>query len=42
MPLHRKLGVAASARASFHVYNAARDVEALGEGVRRAKQIFHR
>ena len=42
MPLHRKLGIAASARASFHVYNAAQDIERLGEGVRRAKQIFHR
>jgi cysteine desulfurase / selenocysteine lyase len=42
MPLHRKLGVAASARASFHVYNVPGDIETLGEGVRRAKQIFHR
>ncbi|HET9251907.1 MAG TPA: cysteine desulfurase [Candidatus Eisenbacteria bacterium] len=42
MPLHRKLGIAASARASFHVYNAAGDLERLGEGVRKAKQIFHR
>lgn len=42
MPLHRKLGLAASARASFHVYNVPGDIEKLGEGVRRAKQIFHR
>ena len=42
MPLHRKLGIAASARASFHVYNDAGDLERLGEGVRKAKQIFHR
>ena len=42
MPLHRKLGVTASVRASFHVYNAASDIERLGEGVRKARQIFHR
>jgi cysteine desulfurase/selenocysteine lyase len=42
MPLHRKLGIAASARASFHVYNDPSDIELLGEGVRKAKQIFHR
>ena len=42
MPLHRKLGVTASVRASFHVYNAASDIERLGEGVRKAMQIFHR
>jgi cysteine desulfurase/selenocysteine lyase len=42
MPLHRKLGIAASARASFHVYNDPSDIESLGEGVRKAKQIFHR
>lgn len=42
MPLHRKLGITASARASFHVYNVPGDIQQLGAGVRRAKQIFHR
>ena len=32
MPLHRKLGLAASCRASFHVYNQLSDIEQLGEG----------
>jgi len=42
MPLHRKLGITASARASFHVYNDASDIERLSDGVHKAKQIFHR
>ncbi len=41
MPLHRKLGLTASARASFYVYNTVSDVECLGESVRKAKQVFH-
>lgn len=39
-PLMRRLGVAATARASFYVYNDERDVEALAAGVRRAAAIF--
>ena len=42
MPLHTKLGLTATSRASFHVYNLISDVERLGEGVRKAKQVFHR
>ena len=42
MPLHTKLGLAATTRASFYVYNLISDVERLGEGVRKAKQLFHR
>jgi len=42
MPLHEKLGVAATTRASFYVYNLPSDVDALEEGVRKAKQIFRR
>jgi cysteine desulfurase / selenocysteine lyase len=42
MPLHTKLGLAATTRASFYVYNLISDVERLGEGVRKAKQVFHR
>ena len=42
MPLHAKLGVAATTRASFYVYNLPSDIEVLVEGVRKAKQVFHR
>jgi cysteine desulfurase / selenocysteine lyase len=42
MPLHAKLGIAASSRASFHVYNSTSDIERLGDGIRKAKQLFHR
>jgi cysteine desulfurase / selenocysteine lyase len=42
MPLHARLGVQATTRASFHVYNLPSDLEQLGEGVRKAKQVFHR
>ncbi|HYR51519.1 MAG TPA: cysteine desulfurase [Candidatus Dormibacteraeota bacterium] len=40
MPLHRKLGVAATTRASFYVYNLPSDVAVLAEGVRKAKKLF--
>jgi selenocysteine lyase/cysteine desulfurase len=33
--------VAATARASFYVYNIAEEVERLIAGVRKAKQVFH-
>jgi cysteine desulfurase / selenocysteine lyase len=39
-PLLRRLGVAATARASFFVYNDASDVDALVAGIRRAQAIF--
>jgi cysteine desulfurase/selenocysteine lyase len=42
MPLHAKLGIAASTRASFHVYNVPDDIQKLGDGIRKAKQLFHR
>jgi len=42
MPLHRRFGVAASARASFGVYNTAEEVERLVAGVRRALDFFGR
>jgi cysteine desulfurase/selenocysteine lyase len=42
MPLHAKLGVTATTRASFHVYNVPSDIERLGDGIRKAKQLFHR
>jgi cysteine desulfurase / selenocysteine lyase len=40
MPLHRKLGVPASARASFHVYSLPEDVDALIEGLHEARRVF--
>jgi cysteine desulfurase/selenocysteine lyase len=39
-PLHRKFGVAATARASFHVYNTPDEVTALVEGVQAAREFF--
>jgi cysteine desulfurase/selenocysteine lyase len=42
MPLHEKLGVGASARASFHCYSIPEDVDALVEGLHRARRVFAR
>lgn len=39
-PLMRRLDVAATARASFYVYNDERDVEALVRGLARAQELF--
>jgi cysteine desulfurase/selenocysteine lyase len=39
-PLHRALGVQASARATFYVYNTHNEVEALAEGVRQTQKFF--
>lgn len=39
-PLHDKLGVAASARASFYVYNTESDIDALLEAIDGARQLF--
>jgi cysteine desulfurase/selenocysteine lyase len=39
-PLMRRLGVAATARASFYVYNDESDVDALVEGLESAKELF--
>ena len=39
-PLMRKLGVAATARASFYVYNTEEDIDALVIGLRRARELF--
>jgi cysteine desulfurase/selenocysteine lyase len=40
MPLHRRLGLAATARASFAVYNTRDEVDRLVAGVRRAVDFF--
>ena len=39
-PLHRRLGVAASTRASFHVYTGTDDVDALVAAVEHARSFF--
>jgi cysteine desulfurase/selenocysteine lyase len=39
-PLHRKLGVVATTRASFYLYNTLEDVDALVEAVRAAQKFF--
>ncbi len=39
-PLMRCLGVAATARASFYVYNDVSDIDALVKGLRRAGELF--
>ena len=42
MPLHRRFGLAATARASFAVYNTIDEVDRLVAGVRRALDFFGR
>jgi len=40
MPLHDRLGVHASVRASFHCYSVPEDVDALVEGIHHARGVF--
>lgn len=40
MPLHRKLGVSASARASFYVHTTTGEIDSLVQSLQRARQIF--
>ena len=39
-PLHRALGVQASTRATFYVYNTHGEVDALADGIRYAQRFF--
>lgn len=39
-PLMRRMGVAATARASFYVYNEEADIDALVAGLRTARELF--
>ena len=39
-PLHRALGVQASTRASFYLYNTHEEVTALADGIRQAQKFF--
>ncbi len=41
MPLHKKLGLSSSARASFHLYNTHAEVECLVESVEAAIKFFN-
>ncbi len=41
-PVHRRFGVPASARASLHLYNTARDIDALIEGLGVVRRFFAR
>lgn len=41
-PLHRRFGIAATARASFAVYNTVDEVDRLVSGVKRAVEFFGR
>jgi cysteine desulfurase/selenocysteine lyase len=40
MPLMKRMGVSATARASFALYNTPEDVEALAKGVLKVKEMF--
>ncbi|MDP2649826.1 MAG: SufS family cysteine desulfurase [bacterium] len=40
MPLHKRLGIAASTRASFYLYNDEKDIDKLIEGIKIVKKIF--
>jgi cysteine desulfurase/selenocysteine lyase len=40
MPLHERLDLAATARASFNVYTTTSDVDALVDGIGEVKRVF--
>jgi cysteine desulfurase / selenocysteine lyase len=40
MPLHLKLGLAASTRASFHIYTSLEDIEIFGKALKKVAQVF--
>jgi len=42
MPLHKRFGVAATARVSFYFYNTMAEVERLAEGLRKVQELFSR
>jgi cysteine desulfurase/selenocysteine lyase len=42
MPLHKRLGISASTRASFYLYNTPEEVDALGRAVEATKRVFRR
>jgi len=40
MPLHKRLGLTATTRASFYVYNDKKDVDRLVKGIKKVKNVF--
>ncbi len=42
MPLHKRLGVAASSRASFYFYNTLEEIDQLGVALEHVQRIFQR
>jgi cysteine desulfurase/selenocysteine lyase len=40
MPLHERLDLPATARASFNVYTTRSDIDALIDGIREVKRVF--
>lgn len=42
MPLHKRLGITASTRASFYLYNTLAEVDVLGSAVEETKRVFRR
>jgi cysteine desulfurase/selenocysteine lyase len=42
MPLHKRLGIGASARASFYFYNTLAEVDRLGEALSAARRVLRR
>lgn len=42
MPLHARLGVSASTRASFYFYNTPAEIDKLGESLRKALRVLRR
>jgi cysteine desulfurase/selenocysteine lyase len=41
-PLHERLGITASTRASFYLYNTHAEIDALGDALLQTKRIFRR
>ena len=42
MPLHERLGVGATTRASFYAYNTLEEVDRLGQALQQTKRVFRR
>ncbi len=40
MPLHTRLGISASVRASFYLYNSKKDIDKLIEALEKVKKVF--
>jgi cysteine desulfurase/selenocysteine lyase len=41
-PLHARLGLSATARASFYIYNMPSEIDALAEGIEHAQRVLKR